>query len=78
MDASKAAAIWDSKNTTQIRMKLQNKTDRDILDLLGSLQNKQGYIKRLIRDDMIGAKTYLQYARIEQNKPGYYSLDSTE
>ena len=74
MDSSKAAAIWNAKNTTQIKMKLQNRTDRDILDLLGSLQNKQGYLKQLIRADMDGAHIYEQYARIEQERPGYYSL----
>lgn len=74
MDSSKAAALWDRANTTQIRLKLQNRTDSDILDLLGSLENKQGYIKQLIRDDMTGAQRWKQYARIEQNKPGYYSL----
>ena len=70
MDSSKAAAIWYRNNTTQIRMKLQNKTDRDILDLLGSLQNKQGYIKQLIRADMDGARIYERYTRIEQERPG--------
>ena len=64
MDSSKAASIWDKANTTQYKMKLQNKTDRDILDLLGSLDNKQGYVKRLIRDDLNGEKKYLQFMKI--------------
>ena len=61
MDSSKAAAIWDRANTKQIVMKLQRRTDRDILDLLGSLDNKQGYIKQLIRADMNGEQVYKQF-----------------
>lgn len=64
MDSSKAAYEWDRKNTTMIAMKLQNRTDKDILDLFDSLGNKQGYIKRLIRDDLDGGKKYLQYLKI--------------
>ena len=64
MDSSKAAYEWDRKNTTMVAMKLQNRTDKDILDLFGSLANRQGYIKRLIRDDLDGEKKYLQYLKI--------------
>lgn len=64
MDSSKAAYEWDKKNTTMVAMKLQNRTDKDILDLFGSLGNRQGYIKRLIRDDLDGEKKYLQYLKI--------------
>lgn len=61
MDSSKAAAIWDRNNTTQVKLKLQNNTDRDILTILGRIGNKQGYIKRLIRDDLNGKKKYLDF-----------------
>ena len=64
MDSSKAAYEWDRKNTTMVAMKLQNRTDKDILDLFGSLSNRQGYIKRLIRDDLDGEKKYMQYLKI--------------
>ena len=64
MDSSKTAYEWDKKNTTMVSMKLQNRTDKDILDLFGSLENRQGYIKRLIRDDLDGEKKYLQYLKI--------------
>lgn len=64
MDSSKAAYEWDRKNTTMVAMKLQNRTDKDILDLFGLLSNRQGYIKRLIRDDLNGEKKYLQYLKI--------------
>ena len=40
---------WDKHNTTQIKLKLNNNTDKDIIEWLGSLENKQGTIKDLIR-----------------------------
>ena len=48
----KATAKYDKENTVQFRMKLNLKTDKDILDRLASVPNKQGYIKALIREDM--------------------------
>ena len=47
---------YDKTNTTQIRMKLNLKTDADILEKLESVGNKQGYIKTLIRADIAGNK----------------------
>lgn len=43
---------YDKKNTVQIKMKLNKKTDEDILKKLDSVPNKQGYIKNLIRQDI--------------------------
>jgi hypothetical protein len=48
----KAGYKYDKENTTQIRLKLNNKTDRDILAKLDTVQSKQGYIKALIRADL--------------------------
>ena len=48
----RAAARYDAVNTTQFKMKLNNKTDADILEKLNSVDNKQGYIKELIRRDI--------------------------
>lgn len=48
----KATAKYDKENTVQFRMKLNLKTDKDILDRLASVPNKQGYIKALIRADI--------------------------
>ena len=42
-------ARYDAANTTRIHIKLNNITDRDILDELARQPNKQGYIKGLIR-----------------------------
>jgi len=43
---------YDAENTRQIKMKLNLKTDADILAKLDSVPNKQGYIKALIRKDL--------------------------
>lgn len=40
---------WDRTNTTQLKIKLNNNTDRDIIEWLASLDNKQGTIKDIIR-----------------------------
>ena len=48
----KAKAKYDQANTKQIMLKLNLKTDADILDQLDSVENKQGYIKDLIRKDL--------------------------
>lgn len=45
-------ARYDSKNTTRIGLKLNNRTDADILEMLASVDSMQGYIKELIREDI--------------------------
>ena len=47
-----ATRRYDEKNTRQIMLKLNLKTDADILEKLDSVENRQGYIKSLIRDDI--------------------------
>lgn len=47
-----AQARYDAANTTRVVMKLNNKTDSDILAKLASVDNKQAYIKALIRNDL--------------------------
>lgn len=49
---SEASMKYDRKNTKDVRIKLNLKNDADIIELLESLPNKQGYIKELIRRDM--------------------------
>lgn len=51
----KAIKKYDAKSTRQIHLKLNLKTDKDILDKLDSVESIQGYIKELIRKD-IGTK----------------------
>lgn len=48
----RANAKYDKANTKQIILKLNLKTDADILARLESEENKQGYIKKLIRRDI--------------------------
>lgn len=48
----KAVARYDAKNTTKMCLKFNNGTDKDILDHLRKQKSKQGYIKKLIRQDM--------------------------
>ena len=46
---------YDAAHTTAVRLKLNLKTDADILARLAEVGNKQGYIKALIRADIAKA-----------------------
>ncbi len=48
----RASAKYDAGNTTRLYIKLNNTTDRDILEFLEKQPNKQGFIKDLIREKM--------------------------
>lgn len=48
----RAREKYEKTNTVQLKMKLNRNTDADILAKLESVDNKQGYIKELIRDDI--------------------------
>lgn len=52
----KASAKYDKANTKSIFLKLNIKTDADVLRYLETVGNKQGYIKELIRKDMNGSE----------------------
>lgn len=43
---------YDQANTTQVKLKLNLKTDSDIIEYLNSCDNKQGTIKELIRKEI--------------------------
>lgn len=45
-------ARYDAAHTRQIVLKLNRRTDADILRKLDEQPNKQGYIKQLIRADI--------------------------
>ena len=52
-EAAKAAkSAYDAKTARYISLKLNRNTDRDIIDQLDDQENIQGYLKRLIREDM--------------------------
>jgi len=48
----KAQRRYDARKTRQVHLKLNLRTDKDVLEKLDEVQSKQGYIKRLIRDDL--------------------------
>ena len=63
-----ATPQYDRENTRRINLKLNNKTDKDIIDWLNAKKDTegiQGYLKRLIREDMKGAGT-MKYAVKEE------------
>lgn len=49
----RAQAKYDKSNTVQIKLKLNKKTDADIIKRLSEADSKQGYIKELIRLDIL-------------------------
>lgn len=53
MDAkTKATMKYKKKNIKQMKLDLNRNTDSDIISFLEKCENKQGYIKALIREDM--------------------------
>ena len=52
MGKYKSQDKYDKENTVQVKLKLNKKTDADILDKLDSVEYKQKYIKELIRADI--------------------------
>lgn len=52
-DAQKrAVAKYDRENTKSYLLKLNRKTDADIIEFLEQQPNKLAYLKNLIRDDL--------------------------
>lgn len=49
----RAQAKYDKDNTLQFKLKLNKKTDADIITRLSAADNIQGYIKELIRADIL-------------------------
>ena len=49
----RAQAKYDKDNTVQVKLKLNKKTDADLISWLDDISNKQGYIKELIRADIL-------------------------
>ncbi|MBR4514475.1 MAG: hypothetical protein IKO61_06275 [Lachnospiraceae bacterium] len=63
--ANRAQRKYDAAHTTAVMMKLNNKTDSDILEKLSDVENKQGYIKSLIREDISGESPLLILEKIQ-------------
>ena len=49
---NRAQKKYDAENTRQVHLKLNRRTDEDVLEKLNSVLSKQGYIKELIRADL--------------------------
>ena len=66
----KASNKYNKANTTSFTFRFNNESDSDIINHLQSLDNKSGYIKKIIRND-IGIyinKDELQQALIKNIK----------
>ena len=50
--AKAAKARYDSKTAKYYSLKLNQNTDRDLIEHLAKQENTQGYLKQLIREDM--------------------------
>ena len=48
----RAVAKYDAANTVQFKLKLNKATDAAMIDYLKGLDNRQGYLKELILQDM--------------------------
>lgn len=48
----RAQKRYDAANTRQVHLKLNLRTDKDVLARLDEVPSKQGYIKGLIRADI--------------------------
>ena len=48
----RAVKKYEAQNTIQVHLKLNIRTDPDIIKKLESVESKQGYIKELIRRDI--------------------------
>lgn len=48
----KANNASNKRNTTTVLLRLNYNTDADILEKLGKVNSKMGYIKTLIREDL--------------------------
>lgn len=48
----KASRAYQQRNCTQVLLRLNTKTERDIIEALEASGNKAGYLKRLVREDL--------------------------
>lgn len=61
----RAQIKYDKTNTRKITFKFNLKTDADILERLDSVDNRQGYIKELIRSDIESEKIINGFAQMK-------------
>ena len=58
MSRSDASTRYNKANTTTILLRLNRKTDKEIIEHLDKQENKNGYIKGLILSDAILRKIF--------------------
>ncbi len=67
---------WQKKNTKTVLLRLNLKTDRDIIQQLDTVKSKQGYVKELIRADMKSKGIVIPHpSRAEEKKYAEYLCD---
>ena len=44
-------AKYDKENTTKITVKMNNRTDKDAIALLSTVDSKQGFIRQLLQEE---------------------------
>lgn len=47
---SRAVMKYEKENITRIFIKINKKTEKELLDFMSGVENKQGFIKKLIMD----------------------------
>lgn len=52
----RAAKKYQAENTRLLQIRLNFRTDKDILDKLSEKESMSGYVKKLIRDDINRSK----------------------
>lgn len=60
---------WDRENTKQYKLKLNKNTDADLITWLDSIENKQSYLKDLIKADITKSNslTLKEYLAVMDN-----------
>ena len=62
----RASAKYDKANTKSVLLKFNTTNDADILTMLDEVDNRQGYIKGLIRNDIKGSEDVLSVDSIRR------------
>lgn len=53
----KATAKYDKANKVTLTVKLNKRTEADLIEYVAGLENKQGFIKALLREAMAAGRT---------------------
>lgn len=69
----RASAKYDANNTTSVYIKLNLNTEPDIIEKLKSVENKSGYIKQLIRNDIEKSKNEARGSWIGPGEKGEFT-----